>query len=201
MMKHLTALLFLGRVLLVFLPATMVQSEQVVRPFTATQGPATVDSCTLKALGKHPPPALLAACLYVPFLGKAEVWEVQDKPNRLLAQYATFEFNDLLEKNYKWARQGRGGLLTFDIFFSDEGYSDLEILGSSFDAENGLAIVSTLNDGKPYSYRVLFVIENGLWRVDDIHLFNKSCNIPKHIKELVAEPGLWRHQLSNCRKR
>ena len=96
---------------------------------------------------------------------------------------------------------GSRGNINIRDFFSDEGYSDFEILGSSFDAESGLAIVSTLNDGKPYSYRVLFVIENGLWRVDDIHLFHKGCNISKHIKELVAKPGLWSRQLSNCGKR
>ena len=93
------------------------QAEQALRPLTSGEGPATLKSCTPQALGQNPHPALLAACLYLPFSGKAEVWEVQDKPNRLLARYATFEFNDLLEKNYKWAMQGRGGILTFGIFF------------------------------------------------------------------------------------
>ena len=177
------------------------EAAQAVAPFTTGEGPATVETCTPKALGAHPHPALLAACLYVPFLGDPEVWEIQDKSNRLLSRYATFLFNDRLEKNYKWAREGRGGILTFGIFFADERFDDFEITGSSFDPENGLAIVSTINHGKPYSYRILFVVENGLWRVDDIHLFHHGCNIPKHIKEMVAKPGLWFRQLSHCGKR
>ena len=181
-------------------PLLAQDNTKTVQPFTTTDGPATVATCTPKALGKHPHPALLAACLYVPFLGDPEVWEIQDKPNRLLARYASFTFYDLLEKNYKRARQGGWGILTFGIFFMDERFDDFEITGSSFDAESGLAIVSTINHGKPYSYRVFFVIENGLWRVDDIHLFHTGCNIPKHIKELVAKPGLWYRQLSNCGK-
>lgn len=177
------------------------EAAQAVAPFTSGEGPATVETCTPKALGVHPHPALLAACLYVPFLGKAEVWEVQDKPNRLLSRYATLTFFDLLEKNYKRASQGEWGLVTFGIFFSDEGYSDLEILGSSFDPENGLAIVSTINHGKPYSYRILFVVENGLWRVDDIHLFHNRCHMVKPIKAVLANLADWYRQSSNCRNR
>jgi hypothetical protein len=177
------------------------EATQAVAPFTTGEGPATVETCTPKALGAHPHPALLAACLYVPFLGNPEVWETQDKANRLLSRYATFTFFDLLEKNYKWAQQGRGGISTFGIFFSDEGVGDFEITGSTFDPESGLVILSTLNDHKPYSYRILFVVENGLWRVDDIHLFHHGCKIPKHIKEMVAKPGLWFRQLSHCGKR
>ena len=177
------------------------EAAQAVAPFTTGEGPATVETCTPKALGAHPHPALLAACLYVPFLGNPEVWETQDKANRLLSRYATFTFFDLLEKNYKWAQQGRGGISTFGIFFSDEGVGDFEITGSTFDPESGLVILSTLNDHKPYFYRILFVVENGLWRIDDIHLFHHGCNIPKHIKEMVAKPGLWFRQLSHCGKR
>ena len=178
-----------------------LRAEQAVLPFTSMDGPATVATCTPKALGKHPHPALLAACLYVPFLGDPEVWEIQDKPNRLLARYASFTFYDLLEKNYKRARQGGGGLLTFEIFFMDERFDDFEITDSSFDAEKGLAIVSTINHGKPYSYRVLFVVENGLWRVDDIHLFHYGCQMVVPIKTVVANAERWYRQLSNCGKR
>jgi hypothetical protein len=176
------------------------EAAQAVAPFTTGEGPATVETCTPKALGAHPHPALLAACLYVPFLGKAEVWEVQDKPNRLLSRYATLTFFDLLEKNYKRASQGEWVLLTFGIFFSDEGYSDLEILGSSFDPENGLAIVKTLNNRKPYSYRILFVVENGLWRIDDIHLFHNGCQMVEPIKTVVAQTLRWYRKIWTCHK-
>jgi hypothetical protein len=177
------------------------EAAQAVAPFTTGEGPATVETCTPKALGAHPHPALLAACLYVPFLGKAEVWEVQDKPNRLLSRYATLTFFDLLEKNYKRASQGEWGLVTFGIFFSDEGYSDLEILGSSFDPENGLAIVKTLDNRKPYSYRILFVVENGLWRIDDIHLFHNGCQMVEPIKTVVAQTLRWYRKIWTCHKR
>ena len=76
-----------------------LEAAQAVAPFTSGEGSATVETCTPKALGAHPHPALLAACLYVPFLGNPEVWETQDKANRLLSRYATFTFFDLLEKN------------------------------------------------------------------------------------------------------
>ena len=182
-------------------PLLAQDNTKTVQPFTTTDGPATVATCTPKALGKHPHPALLAACLYVPFLGDPEVWEIQDKPNRLLARYASLIFYDLLEKNYKRARQGGGGLLTFEIFFMDERFDDFEITDSSFDAEKGLAIVSTINHGKPYSYRVLFVVENGLWRVDDIHLFHYGCQMVVPIKTVVANAERWYRQFSNCGKR
>lgn len=172
-----------------------------LRPFTAVDGPATVETCTPKALGVHPPPALLAACLYVPFLGKAEVWEVKDKPNRLLSRYATLEFFDMLEKNYKRIRNGGRGLPTFTVFFSDEGYLSLEILGSTFDPATGIAKVNTRNNGKLISYTIIFKIENDLWRVDDIHLFHHGCQLIKSIRAVISNYELWGKLLTICERR
>ena len=114
------------------------EAAQAVAPFTTGEGPATVETCTPKALGAHPHPALLAACLYVPFLGKAEVWEVQDKPNRLLSRYATLTFFDLLEKNYKRASQGEWGLVTFGIFFRMKAIRIWKFLARHLNRKTGL---------------------------------------------------------------
>ena len=177
------------------------EAAQAVAPFTTGEVPATVETCTPKALGAHPHPAVLAACLYVPFLGNPEVWETQDKANRLLSRYATFTFFDLLEKNYKRASQGEWGLVTFGIFFADEGVGDFEITGSSFDPESGLVILSTLNDHKPYSYRILFMVENGLWRIDDILLLHNGCQIVLSIKAGVTQTLRWYRKIWTCHKR
>ena len=162
--------------------------QPVLQPFTSKDGPASVKNCTPKALGAHPHPALLAACFYVPFLGKAEVWEVKDKPNRLLALYATRDFHDKLEESYRRVRKEGIGIDTFEVFFYSEGYADLEILGSWFDAEKGLATVYTHNDGKPMEYKVVFVIENGLWRVDDLILYDYLRHRAVHDRNRFNHP-------------
>ena len=177
------------------------EATQAVAPFTTGEGPATVETCTPKALGAHPHPALLAACLYVLFSADSRIWEMHDQPNYLLSRYATVAFKDLLEKNYQWLRQTGEGLRAFEIFFSDERFDEFAVSGSTFDLSKGLVIVKTLNDGKPSSYRVLFVIENGLWRVDDIHLFHHRCHMVKPIKAVLANLADWYRQSSNCRKR
>ena len=174
---------------------------KILKPFTSQDGPATVETCTPSALGQHPHPAHLAACLYLPFVGDAEVWDFKDKSNRLLSVYATVEFNDLLEKNYKKARESGEGIVTFGIFFSDEENFNFQILGSTFDAEKGIATVLTADGDKPFSYTLVFVVEDGLWRVDDIHLFHKGCNTPEHIKTVIANVRRWYHYLWNCGKR
>ena len=178
-----------------------LQAEQVLRPLTSGEGPATLKSCTPQELGQNPHPALLAACLYLPFSVNAEVWKAPDEPNRLLALYATIRFHTLLQRNDHSLRQNGVGLQFFEIFFSDEKFDDFEIITSSFDAEKGLVSVETVQDGKPYFYYVLFVVEQGMWRVDDIRLFHNGCHMTKSIYFVLSNPIGWFYQLSNCGKR
>jgi len=58
-----------------------------------------------------------------------------------------------------------------------------------------------LNNRKPYSYRILFVVENGLWRIDDIHLFHNGCQMVEPIKTVVAQTLRWYRKIWNCHKR
>lgn len=176
-------------------------AQASLRPFTAVDGPATAETCTANALGTHPHPALLAQCFYISFWSDAGAAEFVDKPNRLLTLYATAAFNKRLDLNYKRFEDSGKGLRAFEIFFSDEKFDDFKIIDSSFDEKTGIVAIKALLDGNPYFYKIVFVVENKLWRVDNILLFNQGCQLVQSIKDIVQNYDAWSRQLTQCARR